>query len=168
METLYSSFSKIKAFVFDVDGVMTDGGLTILENGEHIRTFNVKDGWALNKARKEGFPVAVISAGNGVGVRKRLEYLNIPYIFIGVGSKLEVYEKLLVDLNLNHEEVAYMGDDIPDLQVLKKVGLPCCPADAVTDIVAVCKFISSKAGGKGAVRELIEKTLRIQEKWNIE
>lgn len=168
MESLYSNFSKIKAFIFDVDGVMTDGGLTILENGEHVRTFNVKDGWALNKAKKEGIPVAVISAGNGVGVRKRLEYLGIPHIFIGVGSKLEVYENLLKELNLRDEEIAYMGDDIPDLQVLKRVGLPCCPADAVADIVPVCKFISSKKGGKGAVRELIEKVLRIQGKWNIE
>lgn len=168
MESLYSNFVKIKAFIFDVDGVMTDGGLTILENGEHLRTFNVKDGWALNKAKKEGIPVAVISAGIGVGVRKRLEYLKIPHIFIGVGSKLEIYENLLNELNLKEEEVAYMGDDIPDLQVLKRVGLPCCPADAVADIVPVCKFVSSKKGGQGAVRELIEKVLRIQGKWNIE
>lgn len=168
METLYSSFSKIKAFIFDVDGVMTDGGLTILENGEHLRTFNVKDGWALNKAKKEGVPVAVISAGNGVGVRKRLEYLDIPHVFVGVSSKLEVYESLLVKLSLKDEEIAYMGDDIPDLHVLKRVGLPCCPADAVADIVPICKFVSSKNGGSGAVRELIEKVLRIQGKWNIE
>ncbi len=168
MESLYNHFLKIKAFIFDVDGVMTDGGLTILENGEHIRTFNVKDGWALNKAKKEGVPVAVISAGKGVGVQKRLDYLKIPHIFIGVESKLIIYENLIKELGLKDEEVAYMGDDIPDIQILKRVGLPCCPADAVADIIPVCKFISSKDGGKGAVRELIEKVLRIQGKWNIE
>lgn len=168
MENLYDKFAKVKCFIFDVDGVMTDGGLLILESGEHLRTFFVKDGWAINKALKEGFPIAVISAGNGNGVQKRLEYLNIPYIFMGTKSKLDKYEELKATLNLKDEEIAYMGDDIPDLQVLKRVGLPCCPADAVDDILGVCSFISSYNGGKGAVRELIEKVLRIQDKWNIE
>ena len=168
MEILYDAFAKVKAFIFDVDGVMTDGGLLVLESGEHLRTFFVKDGWAINKALKEKFPIAVISAGNGNGVQKRLEYLNIPHIFMGTKNKLEKYEELKQTLNLTDEQIAYMGDDIPDLEILKRVGLPCCPADAVNDVVKHCKFISSYNGGKGAVRELIEKVLRIQDKWNIE
>ena len=168
MENLLETFSKIKAFIFDVDGVMTDGGLLIAENGEHLRTFFVKDGWAINKALKENYPISVISAGIGGGVQKRLEYLNIPHIYMGAKNKLEKYEELKKTLQLKDEEIAYMGDDIPDLQILKLVGLPCCPADAVSDVIRNCKFVSTKDGGRGAVRELIEKTLRLQDKWNIE
>lgn len=168
MENLLEAFSKIKAFIFDVDGVMTDGGLHIAESGEHLRTFNVKDGWAINKALKEGYPIIVISAGIGGAVQKRLEYLKIPHIYMATKDKLAKYEELKQELNLKDEEIAYMGDDIPDLKILKRTGLPCCPADAVTDVINNCVYISSKNGGKGAVRELIEKILRVQDKWNIE
>lgn len=168
MSNLLPLFKQIKLFIFDVDGVLTDGGLQITDTGEHLRTFFVKDGWAINKAKKEGIPVAVISAGNGIGMRKRLEYLNIPHLHLGVKNKVEIYQQLINSLQIAEENVAYMGDDIPDLEVLKRVGLPCCPKDAVIDVINNSKYISSYNGGRGAVRDIIEKVLRVQDKWGIE
>lgn len=162
------AFNDIKAFFFDVDGVMTDGRIHVLANGEQIRSFFVKDGWAINYARKAGYIIAVISSGQYEGVRKRLEYLQIEDIHIAVKDKMEVFNGLLEKYDLKKEEVLYMGDDIPDIKILKEVGLPTCPNDAVIDVINSSKYISPYNGGQGAVRDVIEKTMRIQEKWLVD
>lgn len=160
-------FNNIRSFIFDVDGVMTDGKIHVLANGEQIRSFSVKDGWAIVKAIKEGYHIAIISSGNYEGVRTRLEYLGVKEIHLGVKNKIDFLEELREKHNLGYEEILYMGDDIPDLPILSKVGLPCCPADAANDVFSVCRYISSIKGGEGCVREVIEKTLRVQDKWKI-
>ena len=163
MENVYPLFENVKAVFLDVDGVMTDGSIQVMTNGDQVRTFNVKDGWAIRQATRSGFPVAVISAGNNEGVRKRLEYLGVQHIFLACENKMEKFDSLLKELNITAEEVAYMGDDFPDLPILKIVGLPACPADAVHEVVEVAKYISPQNGGKGAVRDFLEKILIIRE-----
>ncbi len=151
--------------MLDVDGVLTDGSLIVMENGEQIRTFNIKDGWAINRAVKEGLRVIIISSGNGEGMRKRLEYLGIPEINLGVKRKLDMFEYYVNKYNLQMDEILYMGDDMPDYEILQRVGLSACPVDACNDILSMCKYVSSKEGGKGAVREVLEKILKLQGKF---
>ena len=143
------AFNHIKAFIFDVDGVLTDGYVQVLANGEQVRSFNIKDGWAINHALKQGYMLAIISSGNHEGVRKRLEYLNIPEIHLAVKDKMVVFNSLKEKYGLLDHQILYMGDDIPDLKILQQVGLPCCPADAVVDVLQVARYVSPVAGGKG-------------------
>lgn len=159
------AFNHIKAFFFDVDGVMTDGKIHVLANGEQIRSFFVKDGWAMKYAMEAGYPICIISSGQYEGVRKRLEFLGVNEIHLAVPDKIKVFDDLLAKYDIKPEEVLYMGDDIPDIKILKKVGLPTCPKDAVVDVIENCKYISNKNGGEGCVRDVIEKTMRIQNKW---
>lgn len=166
-ENVLELFEKVKACFFDVDGVMTDGSIHVTTSGEQHRTFFVKDGLAIVKAIKAGLPVAIISAGNDEGVRKRLEYLGVEHIFLGVKNKLEKLNELASNYNITPAEILYMGDDLPDLKVLKEVGLPTCPADAANDIFEHCKYISPKDGGRGAVRDVLEKVLKVQDKWQV-
>ena len=156
----------IKAFIFDVDGVLTDGIVHVTEAGEQLRQFNIKDGYALQLAVKRGYKMAVISGGKSAGVKLRLQGLGITDIFMGVDSKTEVYTQFISNYQLQAEEILYMGDDIPDLPVMKLAGLPVCPADAVEEIKAISVYISPKNGGKGCVRDVIEKVLKIQNRWN--
>lgn len=165
MENIYSQFEKITTIMLDVDGVLTDGSLIVMENGEQVRTFNIKDGWAINRAVKEGLRVIIISSGNGEGMRKRLEYLGISEINLGVKRKLDVFQKYVAEHNLEMDEILYMGDDMPDYEILSRVGLSVCPADACNDILSLCKYVSPKGGGKGAVREVLEKILKLQGKF---
>ena len=156
----------IKAFIFDVDGVLTDGIIHVTEAGEQLRQFNIKDGYALQLAVKRGYRVAVITGGRSAGVRQRLKGLGISDIFMEVDSKIEVFNQFLNNNNLLTEQVLYMGDDIPDYQVMQLAGLPVCPADAVEEIKSLSSYISSRDGGKGCVRDVIEKVLKIQNQWN--
>ena len=156
---------NIKAFIFDVDGVLTNGEITVAENGDQMRHFNVKDGYAINHAVKSGFYIAAISGGNSRGVITRLNSLGVKDVFLGISHKLEVYERVVKDMKLSPEEILYMGDDIPDLDVMKKVGLPTCPADACEEVKAVAAYISPIIGGRGCVRDVIEKVLKMQDKW---
>ncbi|MCP4522057.1 MAG: HAD hydrolase family protein [Cytophagales bacterium] len=166
MDNIYSQFKKITTIMLDVDGVLTDGSVLVLENGEHLRTFNIKDGWAINKAVKtEGLRVIIISAGNGVGMRKRLEKLGIEEINLGVPKKIDTFNEYVEKYQLSMDEIIYMGDDIPDRDILKVVGLSTCPADACDDIKQICDYVSPKGGGKGAVRDIIEKILKLQGKF---
>jgi 3-deoxy-D-manno-octulosonate 8-phosphate phosphatase (KDO 8-P phosphatase) len=157
--------SQIKAFIFDVDGVLTDGSLLALESGEQVRSFNIKDGYAIRHAISQGFQIAIISGRQEEGVRRRLLSLDITDIFLGVPDKMVVFQDYLAQYNLDPAQVAYMGDDVPDLAVMQKCGVAACPEDAVPDVVWVANYISSKPGGKGAVRELIEAVLKLQGKW---
>jgi len=156
----------ITTFIFDVDGVLTDGTVTITTTGEMLRRMNIKDGYALKTAIDKGFNICVISGGSNEGVRQRLKGLGIKDIYLGAHNKIEQLNEYLNIYNIETKNVLYMGDDIPDVPVMKLVGLPCCPQDAVAEIKAISKYISHKNGGKGAVRDIIEQVLKVQEKWN--
>ncbi|GAB3177071.1 KdsC family phosphatase [Telluribacter humicola] len=164
---LTDRFQRITTFIFDIDGVFTDGSILALESGEQPRTFNVRDGYGVNRAVKLGYRVAIISAQNQVGVRRRLEYLGVKDIFIGASpdGKLAIYQKYLQDNNLSEDEIVYMGDDIPDMEVMEQGVLSACPADAVDEIIAISDYVSPRNGGCGAVRDLIEQVMKAQGKW---
>jgi 3-deoxy-D-manno-octulosonate 8-phosphate phosphatase (KDO 8-P phosphatase) len=161
-------FSTINTFIFDVDGVLTDGSVQSYATGEHARTFYIKDGYAIEKAVQYGYNVIIISGGFEEGVRSRLKFLGIKDIFLGVKDKLELFDNYKKDKNIKTDQILYMGDDIPDYKMLKLVGLPTCPSDAVEDIKQICKYISPFPGGRGAARDVIEKVMRAQGKWEIE
>ncbi len=161
-EELVEKAKKIKIMAFDVDGVMTDGSVTYDQNGIEYKTFNVKDGHGLVRAEKSGFITAIITARNNGTVKHRAENLNITELYQGQKFKLPALEEILKKYNLGFENVSYMGDDLPDLCILEKAGLSCCPADAVDEVVEVCDFVSSKNGGRGAVRELCDFILDAQ------
>ena len=157
--------NTIDTFVFDVDGVLTDGTITITTDGQMYRTMNVKDGLALKAALKAGFNVCIISGGSNEGVRKRLQGLGITDIYLGAHYKMEPFDEYCDIYNVKPENVLYMGDDIPDLEVMKQVGLASCPQDAVAEIKEVSTYVSPTNGGKGCVRDVIEQVMRVQNKW---
>ncbi|RKE94919.1 KdsC family phosphatase [Ichthyenterobacterium magnum] len=156
----------ITTFIFDVDGVLTDGTVTIMTNGDMLRRMNIKDGYALKTAIDSGFNVCIISGGSNLGVQKRLEGLGVKDIYLGAHNKINQYNEYLNTNHIKPENVLYMGDDIPDAPVMKRVGLPTCPQDAAPEIKNVSKYISHKNGGKGAVRDVIEQVLKVQDKWD--
>jgi 3-deoxy-D-manno-octulosonate 8-phosphate phosphatase (KDO 8-P phosphatase) len=153
---LKNKASKIKMVVFDVDGVMTDGSITYDENGVEYKTFNVKDGQGIVRITKEGIITAIITARNNATVKHRFENLGMSRLFMGQKDKMIAMKQLLEEYNLDLSQVAYMGDDLPDICVLKEVGLASCPNDAIDEVKELCHFISSKNGGRGAVRELTD------------
>lgn len=153
---LKNKASKIKMAVFDVDGVMTDGSITYDENGIEYKTFNAKDGQGIVMITKAGIITAIITARENGTVQHRFKNLGITRLYQGQKNKIIAMKELLEEFNLDFSQVAYMGDDLPDLCILKEAGLACCPNDAAEEIKSVCNFISSKNGGKGAVRELTD------------
>ncbi|WP_031425642.1 KdsC family phosphatase [Flavimarina sp. Hel_I_48] len=157
--------NQITTFIFDVDGVLTNAGIQINTNGEMLRTMNTKDGYALKTAIEQGYNVCIISGGKNEGVRARLKGLGITDIYLGAHEKIEQLDEYFDIYNIKPENVLYMGDDIPDYPVMKIVGLPCCPQDAVKEIKEVATYISHKNGGKGCVRDVIEQVLKVQGKW---
>ncbi|WP_299713573.1 HAD family hydrolase [uncultured Tenacibaculum sp.] len=159
-------FNDVNTFIFDVDGVLTNGIVTVFPNGELVRQMNIKDGYALKAAVKAGYRVCIISGGKNEGVRSRLEGLGITDIYLGAHTKVNQYEELVKKYDLKPENVLYMGDDIPDLPVMEKVGIPCCPSDAVRELQAISVYISDKKGGEGCARDVIEQIMRVQEKWH--
>ncbi|WP_242921020.1 KdsC family phosphatase [Pontibacter liquoris] len=165
MSITQPDLSNISTFIFDVDGVLTDGLLYCFADGEQVRAFNIKDGFAIKHALRQGYKIAIISGKNEPGVRKRLEQLDIEDIFLGAEDKVDIFEDYLYMQGIHPATVAYMGDDMPDLEVMQRCGLRACPADAAEDIKAICTFVSTKAGGKGAVRELIEQIMKAQDTW---
>jgi 3-deoxy-D-manno-octulosonate 8-phosphate phosphatase (KDO 8-P phosphatase) len=165
MSIIHTDFTRINTFVFDVDGVLTDGILYCFADGEQVRAFNIKDGFAIKHAISQGYNIAIISGKNEPGVRKRLKQLGIKSIFLGVEDKPDVFEDYLYMQGIHPASVAYMGDDMPDYEVMQRCGLRACPADAADDIKEIANFISTKDGGKGAVRELIEKIMKAQDTW---
>lgn len=158
-------FKKITTFIFDVDGVMTDGSIGIVPGLEYLRTMNTKDGFGLQLAVKKGYGVAVITGGFSSPVTERMNSLGITDVFQSVKNKLEVFERYIAEKNIAPQQVLYMGDDIPDFGVMQVVGLACCPADAVQDIKEIAHYISPLSGGKGCVREVIEKVLKLNDHW---
>ena len=159
---------KIKTFIFDVDGVLTDGKILINSDGELLRSFDTKDGYAMKCALVKGFKIAIITGGRNEAVRERFKELGVIDIYLGAHNKLDAYQDLMDNYDLNPEEILYIGDDIPDIPVMEKVGLGCCPADAASDVKAMADYVSHKKGGEGCVRELIEQVLRVQGKWSLD
>ncbi len=164
-ESYKELMNNIDTFIFDVDGVLTDGKLHIASNGDLLRQMNVKDGYALKAAIDNGFHVCIISGGKNDGVKTRLQNLGIDEIHLGIADKIEVFESYLKKHQIDAQNVLYMGDDIPDYWVMKKVGLAACPQDAVPEIKSICRYISHKKGGKGAVRDVLEQVMKVQNKW---
>lgn len=162
----YKEYLKhITTFIFDVDGVLTDGSLTIATNGDLLRTMNVKDGYAMKQALAKGFNICIISGGTNEGVEKRLNTLGIKEVYLGTHQKINQFTAYVSKHNIKPESVLYMGDDIPDVPVMKVVGLATCPVDAVAEVKANSKYISHKHGGKGCVRDVIEQVMKVQDKW---
>lgn len=155
----------ITTIILDVDGVLTDGTLILLPTGEMVRSMHTKDGYAMQLAVKKGLRIAVITGGREKAVEDRLRYLGVTDIYMGIRNKMEAYEDLIYSYNLKPEEILYMGDDMPDWEVLREVGISACPHDAVPDIRAICEYISPFEGGKGCVRDILEQILKAQRKW---
>ena len=160
-----SLFSPITTFIFDFDGVMTDGTVFCDFEGHPLRATNVKDGYALQLASKLGYHVAVISGAVCPSTIVRMNSLGVTDVFTGIPNKVLKLNEYMKDKGLKPEEIIFMGDDIPDLRVMQCVGLPVCPSDAVPEVKAISQYITEKPGGKGAVREVIEKVLKVQGKW---
>ncbi|MEY3208113.1 MAG: hypothetical protein RL064_144 [Bacteroidota bacterium] len=164
---MLAAFKKIKCFVFDVDGVLTNGNVTVMPNGVLIRTMNIKDGYALQLAIKKGYKVWVISGGNSEEVKTRLQNLGVSEVFMKVTDKKQVLSEL-IELNaLEKEEVLFMGDDMPDFEAMQLVGIAACPSDAVVDIKEICSYKAIAKGGEGCAREVIEKTLKLNNHWDL-
>lgn len=163
---MLSQFSNVRGFVFDIDGVLTDGQIYVVEGQPPLRSMNIKDGYALQLAVKKGYPIVVISGGNSKASKVRLEKLGIEEVFISVKNKVALLEGL-ADINQwNLDHFLYMGDDMPDLQVMKKCGIKTCPQDASEEIKTIADYISPFKGGKGCVRDVIEKVLKLNHHWN--
>lgn len=156
---------NIKAFVFDVDGVLTNGQVVLLPDGQQMRQMHSKDGYALQLAVKKGYHVAIITGGRSIQVKERLQGLGITDCYLGSSIKEESMEDFMFSYDLKADEVMYMGDDIPDLSAMKLIDFAACPADASPEVKAVCKYISKINGGEGCVRDIIEQIMRLQGKW---
>jgi 3-deoxy-D-manno-octulosonate 8-phosphate phosphatase (KDO 8-P phosphatase) len=157
--------THIKAFVFDYDGTLTDGTVILLDEGEPLRTANVRDGYALQLAVKKGFRLAIISGGRSRSMIKRFKMLNIQDVYLGVEHKLDTLKGFMANYNLEPSEVLYMGDDIPDFHAMKYCGVATCPADAAEEIKSVSHYISHLKGGEGCARDIIEQVLKVQGLW---
>ena len=158
-------FGKIKGLVFDVDGVLSENTIAMDGEGQPLRSLNIKDGYAIQLAVKEGYCVAIITGGRSEAVEKRYAYLGVKHIYMGAHYKMECFDDLLSKTGLCDDEVLYMGDDIPDYEVMRRVGCPVCPADAAPEIRDICAYVSPCAGGRGAARDVIERVLKSQGKW---
>jgi len=165
MTNFKEELKKVKAFAFDVDGVLANPEVYLHPNGELMRSMNTKDGYALQHAVKRGYPIAIITGGKTDSVGDRFRGLGITDIYLGSSFKIDDFNDYLFKYDLQAEDVLYMGDDLPDYEVLKKTGVPCCPADAVEEIKSVAHYISPYAGGKGCARDVIEQVLRLHGRW---
>ena len=161
----HSSFSTIKAFIFDVDGVLTDGKVLITEDGQFLRSMSVRDGQAMKIAIKTGYQMYIITKGASMGVRNRLELLGVSGIYDKLPEKVSAMQDILQKTGLQKEEILYMGDDLPDLALLPYVGVFTCPNDAVPEVLDKAHYISSIKGGDGCARDVIEKVLKLHNNW---
>jgi len=161
------ALTKVTTLIFDIDGVLTNNTVFVNEQGEMLRNLHSKDGYALQLAIKKGYKIVIISGGNNEPVKKVLERAGIQHIFIRQHDKLQCYKDLLAEHSLSDEQIMYMGDDLPDWEVMKRVGVAACPNDAATEIKEICQYISDKKGGEGCVRDIIEQIMRVQQTWEI-
>lgn len=165
MSFFKEELKNIKAFIFDVDGVLSHDVSPLDEEGDPVRTANVKDGFAIRNAISFGYPVAVITGGFSERVRLRYEKIGVKHYYDKARDKVKCLNDFLEKTGITAEQVLYMGDDLVDYRVMLEVGIPTCPKDAVADIKAISKYTSAKNGGEGCVRDVIEQTLRAQGKW---
>jgi len=156
---------KIKAFIFDVDGVFTNSNVFLHPGGDMMRSMNIKDGYAVQYAVKKGYIVGIISGGDSESVRMRFQRLGVTDIYLKSSHKIGDFDDMMYKYQLSSEEILYMGDDIPDFEAMKKSGIATCPADAVPEIKAISDYISDKDGGRGCVRDIIEQVLKLQGNW---
>lgn len=164
---MLSLFKHITTFVFDVDGVLTDGSLLVLNDGQMARRMNIKDGYALQLAIKKQYGVLILSGGTSEAVAQRLSKLGITDIYMQVENKKELLSRYISEHKLPASEILFMGDDIPDYAAMQMIGLPACPADAVPEIQQISKYISPVSGGNGCVRDVIEKVLKLNGHWDL-
>lgn len=157
--------TKIRAFAFDVDGVLSTNIVRLFDDAQPMRTSHIKDGYALQLAVKMGFQLAIITGGRSEAVRARYRALGVQHIYLSAAIKMLTFDKWMDDCRLLPEEVVYMGDDVPDYEVMRCCGLPCCPSDAAPEIKEVATYVSPFAGGQGCVRDVVEQVLRAQGKW---
>ena len=160
-----AKLKNIKAFVFDVDGVFTDGSVYLMPDKSMCRVMNVLDGYAVVKARKHNYPICVITGGDDPMVRNRISYLGITDYYAKIGNKLEKFEEFKLKYNLKNEEILTMGDDLPDMAMMRISGISACPENSVAEIKLMSDYISTIQGGKGAVRDVIEQVMKVQGKW---
>ena len=165
--TLLDRFKHITTFVFDLDGVLTDGALFIFPDGQFIRRMHIKDGFALQLAVKKGYRVVIISGSQSEPVVTRLNKLGVHDVYMQVTDKKKRLQEYMQQHELQWSEILFMGDDIPDYEVMQHVGLSCCPSDAATEIRSLSNYISSIAGGQGCVRDVIEKVLKLNDHWEL-
>ncbi|MGV8878299.1 MAG: KdsC family phosphatase [Sphingobacteriaceae bacterium] len=168
MDSFLNKLHQITTFIFDVDGVLTDGSILVTEAGEQLRSFNIKDGYAMQLAIKCGYQICAISGGRSTGVGKRLKALGVRHVFLGVVDKTAILEHFIKEEKIQPQHILYMGDDVPDLAAMQSIGLPVCPADAAEEIKAISLYISPINGGNGCARDVIEKVLKVQGRWMTE
>lgn len=165
MHTYKEKLHNIDTLVFDYDGVLTNGVVLLQDDGEPLRTANVKDGYAIQYAARMGYTIAIISGGRSKTMETRFRMLNVPHVFLGAGNKLDVYSTFIKEQNIEPANVLYVGDDIPDIKVMEIAGLAVCPADAAEEVKEVADYVSHFKGGEGCVREIIEQVMKVQGKW---
>ena len=166
MGNFKEDIAKTKAFILDVDGVMTDGGIMPIEGGmDFIRKYNAKDGYAIAYAVRRGYKVCVITGGHGNLLRSRMERLGVTKLYLNCMDKIAAMQEFFAEYDVDPATTIYMGDDIPDLECMELVGIPVCPADACSEVVEASRYVSEFCGGQGAVRDIIEQTLRAQDEW---
>ena len=154
-----------QAIILDVDGVFTDGGIVPLPDGDFLRTYNAKDGYAIAYAIKQGMKIFIITGGRGATLKKRFEYLGVSELHMNISDKVGVMRGIIERHGLDPARIIFMGDDVPDLECMREVGIPVCPADAASEILDVSVYVSEFAGGRGCVRDILEQVLRAQDKW---
>lgn len=159
------NLTKIKTIIFDVDGVLSDNTIPLDNDGQPLRTMNIKDGYAIQLAQKMGLRIVILTGGRTENVRLRYESLGVKDIFLAASVKIDVYDSFVKANGISDDEVMYMGDDIPDYEVMRRVGCPCCPADACPDIKDISLYVSPINGGYGCGRDVIEQVLRAQGMW---
>ncbi|MDR1198325.1 MAG: HAD-IIIA family hydrolase [Prevotellaceae bacterium] len=167
MSNYKTDLYKIKAFAFDVDGVFTDGSLLVDNDGHFLRIYNAKDGYAVRQAVLHGYHIAIITGGVAASIKYRFKDLGVNDIFLLSENKIEDFKTFCISHNLRADEVLFVGDDIPDIEVMQACGISCCPSDAVPEVKNAADYISTFDGGKGCVRDVIEQVMKIQGKWNI-
>ena len=165
MGNFKEDIALVEAIVLDVDDVMTDGGIIPTPDGDFIRRYSAKDGYAIASALREGMKICVISGGRGRMLENRLTMLGVTKIYLNCMDKVVAMHEFFAEHNINPENVIYMGDDIPDLECMRLVGIPVCPADACMEVVEASRYVSEFNGGHGAVRDIIEQVMRAQNKW---
>ncbi len=165
MENFKEKLARVEAFVFDVDGVFNDGGITLLPEGDFLRTYHAKDGYAITYAMSEGCKIFIISGGRGELIRRRFEMLKVTKTYTNIADKPAALREIAEEYGLDLRNTLYMGDDIPDLEVMHMVGMPVCPADACHEVIETSCYVSQYPGGRGCVRDIIEQVLRAQDRW---